>query len=177
MLGGAPEEFTMESSSFPVTREKAKMVLLPLVNMTGVKEVQVFGSIARNGKGHDLDIVLIVDTLPYATFLTEMWQRCGVDGTLADDYYVDYQEERFQAAMAALSPKPAERGWLELAVQQLGAPIDLHLMPMNWQQHVDEVQQHLPHHDPEFVRNIARDVCRVEVWSEGPDEMIEVIGL
>ncbi|MDX2776331.1 hypothetical protein PV379_03100 [Streptomyces caniscabiei] len=167
----------MESSSYPVTWEKAKMVLLPLVNMAGIKEVQVFGSVARDGEGNDLDVILIVDTFVYSTFLAEMWRMYYNDASYGSDYYVDYRKQRYLAAMAALSPKPAERGWLELAAQQLGAPVDFHLMPVDWPQHVDKIQLHLPHHDPMFASNAARDAKTVRVWSEGLNEMIEITGL
>lgn len=138
-----------------VTWEKATMVLNALVNIAGIREVLVFGSVAREENGNDLDIVLVVDIYTYINFLKEMWASQPLESE--NDYYFGYRQQRVDAVMAATEMTPAEYGWLNLAIQQLGAPVDLHVMPEGWQQNIDAVQTHLPHADPQFVRNIAGD--------------------
>lgn len=136
-----------------VTWEKAKPVLEALVNAKSIREVLVVGSVAREGQGKDLDVVLVVDTYTYITFLKAMWDEYDRTG----GYYSDYCHERQQAALAAIQFAPAEYGWLLLAMRTLKARIDFHLMPVDWLQNMDAVQSHLPHDDSEFVHKIAGD--------------------
>jgi len=143
-----------------------------LVNIAAVKDVLVVGSVAREGYGNDLDVVVVVDDTVYNEFLATM--AChgsfGFDEKSDyDDYYVGYRLERVHAAIEAITSTPTEYGWLLAAMERFGAELDIHPMPHGWMNKVDTVQTHLPHKDPNFVRNIAGDARALELddWGKG----------
>lgn len=139
-----------------VTYAKATEVISALLNATRVLSIEVVGSVARQGHGNDLDLVLVVDPIAYATFIRDM--NIGTDGY--DDYYFDFKEARCEAAMRIIGLHPLAKAWFASVTR--GLSYDLHLMPRNWQAHITEIQAHLPHEDANFVRNIAQDAIRVE---------------
>jgi predicted nucleotidyltransferase len=151
---------TLEESA--VTWSSATPVLTALTNVASVRDVNVVGSVARQYRGNDLDVVLVVDFYTYVAFLKAMWdEECLVDADEKSDYYLGYREQRVQAALAVIQMSPAEYGWVTLAIAGLGADIDIHVMPEGWTEHIDDLQTHLSHKDPQFVRNIAGDAKSV----------------
>lgn len=153
----------MIAEESPVTWQKAHRVLSALANVTDIREVLVVGSVARKGKGNDLDVVLVVSPCTYVAFLMRMQNTSG--------HYYGYRKE---AALAVIKFTPAEWGWLNLALKPLDADVDFHLMPGDWLQNIDAVQSHLPHDDPQFVRNIAGDARRLDTYTGKHGEKIVI---
>lgn len=138
-----------------------RKVLELLANVQGVKALEVIGSLAREGKGNDLDLVVVVNVYVYITYIKLMW--VAITAGLTDDNidaYADYRVERERAALDALKIEYEQLGELQSAIKELGS-IDLFLMPEGWKKRIEEIQGHLPHDDRHFVENIARDAKRV----------------
>lgn len=138
-----------------------RKVLELFANVQGVKALEVIGSLAREGEGKDLDLVVVVDVYAYITYIKSMW--VAITAGLADDNidaYTDYREERERAVLEALNIEYKQLGELQSAIKELGS-IDLFLMPEGWKKRTEEIQGHLPHDDRHFVENIARDAKRV----------------
>jgi hypothetical protein len=161
----------MGHSKPQVTTEKARMVLSALANVASIHEVQVIGSVAREHKGNDLDVILVVDMYTYISYLKQMVVTHERD--YGYDDYADFSTERRTVAFSTISFTPAEYGWVLAAEKLTGIFIDVHVMPEGWQDHVDEIQSHLPHDDAEFVRNIAGDAKRVDTQT-GDKGQLEV---
>lgn len=53
------------------TMKTAQQVADVLIQIPQVEEVLLFGSVARNGEGNDLDVALVVPEHIFAIFLTE----------------------------------------------------------------------------------------------------------
>ena len=67
MINLRPDE-QKESKMYPlVTLEDAKKVASVLLKDSRLCGVEVFGSVARHGKGHDLDLILLVQNRALAT--------------------------------------------------------------------------------------------------------------
>lgn len=149
----------------PVTLSRACEIISAFLNAPNVLGVHVVGSVARERCGNDLDLVLVVDAFRYASFVRIMgeWFGRNADDT---DYYGGFKDQRRSAALYLLDLPPLVNAWLQCAAQ--GITLDLHLMPEGWQEHVEEVQSHLAHDDPDFVRHIAHDAVVI-----GPHHIFE----
>lgn len=116
--------------------------------------------------GNDLDLIIAVDADIYESWTERVnailaGESCeGNDCQQDNDSYHSCKSERLQAALKLLGAGTSvERsplyGWLDTLHSIV--PLDVHLMPTDWQDRLDELQQHLPHKDPDFMRKIATD--------------------
>lgn len=159
-----PTEATMFSSpdsrptsKYPFTRKDAEAVATRLLSLRGVVRIEVCGSIARVGKGNDIDLVVVVnDESVYRNFVMEtmhtIWHadayHCGpsyrkeaVKNTFGSDNY-------YTKVTCGIFPL------IRLDAEEC---LDLFVMPQDWKERLDELQNDLPHDDPLFMRNIAKD--------------------
>ncbi len=139
--------------------EKAAPLLTAMVNWKAVQEVAVFGSVAREGNGNDLDVVLVVGPKAYAAYISTVWSLLLQNG---GDVYYNLQSERFEAATKALKLSSEEVAWFGTLAYYFGRSIDIHLMPNYWRKDADAVQADLPHSDPEFVKHVVADAISVK---------------
>jgi hypothetical protein len=152
--------------NFAVTQQDALEVASVFMNTRNVIGVELVGSIARNGMGNDLDLVLTVNPFRYATFVRTMQISMTEGGASEayeeeeDEYFFGFKSARLYAALEVLNLPPALSAWLEYATRSF--TLDLFLMPQGWRKHIEEVQAHLPHRDPRFVRNIAADAVTLK---------------
>ena len=133
-----------------VGRRDAQLVGMVFANLPQVEAVEVFGSVARDSRGKDLDMALTVDAVTYASYVLKLREA-----TEYEDYYFGLCSERL--AVACQVPKLAGPIWDWLSLATVGITLDLHLFPQGWKQHTDEIQTHFSHDDPAFVSNIAKD--------------------
>ncbi len=116
-------------------------------------------------EGHDLDLIVTVDPDVYAAWIVRVTkilsdEECATDCKLGQDAYHSCRVERLRAALdllgAGTSPEMNPLyGWLDTLDSFV--PLDVHLLPSDWQHRLDEIQQHLPHKDAWFMRKIAKD--------------------
>lgn len=158
-----------------VTQENALATAQVFLNSPRVRGVEVIGSVAREKQGKDLDLVVVVDATAYATYVLALREACGpYDGS--NDLYGDFQDDRLHITLKTLKFSPVLTGWLLLATT--GFSLDVHLMPQGWRRRVDEIQKHLPHHDPKFVSNIAKDavsIRRVQAIAHGQVAVVKAL--
>jgi len=141
-----------------VTQYDALEVASVFLNSPTVLGAELVGSVARKNSGNDLDLVLIVDTFRYASFVRAMAfgdEQTHASEDVDDEYYTGFKAARRNAALSIVALSPVLSAWLKCATRRF--ELDLFLMPEGWKEHVDEVQSHLPHRDPEFVSHIAAD--------------------
>jgi hypothetical protein len=147
-----------------VTQKDALEVASVFMNVPSVIGVDLVGSVAREGKGNDLDIVLTVNPFRYASFVLSLkdWDEYVAEEDEWEDRYFfgGYKSSRRKAALEIVALTPVLNAWLQCATRDF--TVDLFLMPEGWRKHADEVQKHLPHRDPQFVRHIATDAVTLK---------------
>jgi hypothetical protein len=147
-----------------VSQKDALEVASVFMNAPTVIGVDLVGSVAREGKGNDLDMVLLVSPFRYASFVRSMmgWDEDVAEEDEWEDSYMfgGYKSSRRKAALEIVALTPVLSAWLECATRSFN--VDLFLMPEGWRKHADEVQKHLPHRDPQFVRHIATDAVTLK---------------
>jgi len=153
-----------------VNRAKAMQVANVLRCADGVRGVELFGSLARNGQGNDIDIIIIVDDHDAAEFL-------DFAGSLMRDFEegengrarigcgqrngaYHHKILRREAAEGVLGGDFCRRLFRAEALAR-PADLDIFVFPRNWREQLDVLQSTLPHSDPEFMQNIAQDAVPI----------------
>lgn len=156
-----------------VTQEQAVEVAKVFANARDVLGVEVVGSVARESRGNDLDLVVVVGWYTYLRYMLPLRKRLTItDEPDTVDAYSSVKVDRLDFAVAALDFKAAQKGWLELATKS--CPLDIHLMPANWCKDADEIQGLFNFADTEFVRNIAEDAVNLLVAPDPNTGLLEV---
>lgn len=159
----------------PVTLSHAHEVATIFKRHPLVTEVLVFGSVARNGSGNDLDLVLVVDEQTAAEFArstTETVREEFITTAILDDIIGDFARpayplvgirEKIAAKILGSQFSPlihAAQALLSSATKRRGK-IDLFLLPPNWQNERKKLQDIFPQSDSSFWNNVARDAQRL----------------
>lgn len=146
-----------------VTQYDALEVASVFMNAPSVLGAELVGSVARKNSGNDLDLVLLVNPFRYASFVSAMsYDDAQQDASESEDdsYYSGFKARRLNAVLRIVALPPVLNAWFKCATRRFN--VDLFLMPEGWKEHIDEVQSHLPHRDPEFVRHIAGDAVTLK---------------
>lgn len=148
-----------------VGRDRADRVAEVLLQNHDVHEVLLFGSLARNGRGRDIDLIVITDEWRSDQFmrtaLTEMQEieehaaRLPIIADRIRNGAYGHKQARQAAAIEAIEGFEWE---LDVARSiAYPASIDIFVFPTDWRNRLEVLQLILPHHDPHFMQNIARD--------------------
>ncbi|HYG83278.1 MAG TPA: hypothetical protein VD907_00170 [Verrucomicrobiae bacterium] len=148
-----------------IGRTTALRTATVFLNAPGVLGVDVIGSVARGQKGNDLDLVVVVTPVTYATYVLRLRENVPSDA-YDNNLYFDLKATRLLIALQVLGFGTVHYGWLLAATK--GVMPDVHLMPEKWQTQAEAIQQHLPHHDSEFVKNIAGDAVTLAIHEKEP---------
>lgn len=112
-----------------------------------VRAIYLFGSVAREGIGHDIDLVVVVSV------------------GLADRYIeaTDYDQPRSRLECITQAEQILDFDLHRVATILEGGELpDLILVPPRWRHRLEELQAKIFHPDPMFVFNIARDARRYD---------------
>ena len=152
-----------------ITREMAGEAAAILKQHPRVHGVELFGSIAREGSGNDLDLIVITDDGRGRDFIAslERYLKALPDDETArimgydmkNGVYADWRLRR----IAAWETLGRDFGAIlrEAETQIRGKIIDLFVFPRNWRDYLRALQEALPHEDPNFMRNIAADAVAI----------------
>lgn len=128
-------------TSIMATAETVAAHLHDLPNAMGV---YLFGSLARRGEGHDIDMIVVVPEEIFAAYIESLQLADG-------DIY-------FQGGGTRLVKACCHIHFDERLFQLLdGTKIDLLLFPPDWQHRCHELQMAFNHRDPNFMANVAMD--------------------
>jgi hypothetical protein len=122
--------------------ESVQMTLRRLENELK-STILIYGSVARHGCGHDLDMIIVGTE--------EMWQE------------FKYRVLNHRSGWGGAVTRHC------IVHEMLGEPFDaidddgiilvgVYIFPPDWLKRLDELQAAFPHEDPNFMRNIATDV-------------------
>lgn len=120
-----------------------------LTLFSSVKNVEIFGSMAREGLGHDVDVILTVNDAVWENFKNEVNKALKIAPRRGAAI-------RYHVARELLGEGPYSDLLYDLEYR-MGVPIDVFVFPENWRERLDELQSAFPHEDPQFMRNIAKD--------------------
>ena len=147
------------------TRELADRVADILRGHPRIQKLFLFGSVARDGFGEDLDLIIIASDETASRFREIIDIRCGdlpksVRGLGADLYIM--KRLRFDAADLALQwDIPDVIEMYEAATEADPVRLDVFVFPPDWKDRLEELQTAVPHKDPKFMENIARDAIEL----------------
>ncbi len=152
----------MDTLSNTIDTARALKVAQIFRHCEQITAVEVFGSVARDGKGDDLDLILIVDEQIAQKFFTAVATEERYRAELrADGFmkrYFGSAKSRLEIAENVLSEEDQAfenvflDSWIEIELR-----LDLFLFPQNWRERLVELQTAMPHADPQFMEKIAVD--------------------
>ncbi|HXV27142.1 MAG TPA: nucleotidyltransferase domain-containing protein [Candidatus Paceibacterota bacterium] len=147
-------------------RARAHRVATAFLRHPRIAEVLLFGSVARDGEGRDLDLILVTEeSLAYEFMLlldTAVLHHIphGPDGYRRTSLREDIAEEVLSANFYDV---------LREAKSAAGAAkLDLFLFPPDWRNQLKALQDAIPHKDPDFMANVARDAVSLVRRPEYP---------
>jgi len=127
----------------------ATSVATALVQLPGVIRVEVYGGISREGRGNDIDLLLVVDNESlYQKFISGVHERIKED--------IVGHELGPRLRLASIIGLWGEE-WLGVENWPEQPLLDMFVMPSNWHDRLSELQGDLPHDDPQFLENIQFD--------------------
>ncbi len=117
------------------------------------QEIYCFGSVARDGEGNDLDLAITVPEYLWCEFRQRVLEEIQSTKLSRVVYGFGTATTRFEIGYGLLGGRYAP---FELPYSKRWQ-IDLFLFPTNWRHRLGELQDALPHSDPNFMCNIAVD--------------------
>ena len=158
----------MDASTKPilVNRAQAEQVAQIFMRHPHIHGVELFGRVARDGQGHDLDLILVTDVGRGFDFLRE------VDTKTRRFFFLETESLRLQRIDTYNNPLFRMRAaqnilgdnFEELLVEAeefIEAVLDIFVFPPTWRDGLDQLQKDLPHRDPNFMKNIAHDAVKI----------------
>lgn len=135
-----------------VDRARAEEVARIFLRHHDIHKVEIFGSVAREGYGNDLDIILITDEVLQDQFVDRMQyelMRFNTDAyntpelrrTVASAVMGEYFNDILASATRIITP----------------AELDIFIFGPDWRDFLAYLQFTLGNKDPRFMENIARD--------------------
>lgn len=127
-----------------------------------VYAVEVFGSVARDGEGRDLDLILVCDEET-----SQLWMRLvEIEAETMRPFqtgrYHGYALTRSNIAELVLAPNICdEDNQFEAAIAEAMVAVDIFIFPPNWRYRLTELQGCMEHDDPQFMEKIANDARRI----------------
>lgn len=118
-----------------------------------VDQVLLFGSVAREGKGNDVDLIVLTNQERARRFISLMNGRlfptCYGIGRTCTRKALDTMDMNFFM--------------LFFQAEEIIGPdrIDLFVFEANWRERLAYLQHALPHDGPMFMQNVARDALRI----------------
>lgn len=168
----------MDASTKPilVNRKQAEQVAKIFMRHSHIHGVELFGRTAREGQGNDLDLVLLVSLEDADTFTGMVRSKLMEISTFGDpERYIlegpelqkacTYNSPNLRMEMARVVLSDRAEGFRVLQTEAEGlvfpAALDIFLFPGGWRYYIRSLQEDLPHKDPHFMENIARDAVRI----------------
>lgn len=136
-----------------VDRALAREVALVFLRHPMVKRVELFGSVARQGMGEDLDLILVADDEHASDFIAEV-QRQQMKILPCSGYHTT-SSCRLDALRRIFGPAFAE--YLGTAERLTSGTLDIFVFPAGWRSELARLQEDFEHDDPFFMQNVAGD--------------------
>ena len=151
----------------PVTLRVARLIAAHFAQHALIDKVEIFGSVARDGRGCDLDVILITNeevALEYANVLQQ-----AIATFLADDFLsargIFPREHRsaYACAPRVVAGEQVLGTDFTVLMRQADGIVSMNMFVLwpGWQENLTQVQQLCPQDDPLFWDNVARDAYTI----------------
>lgn len=137
-----------------ISLAQAQQAAKALCEHPDIKSVVVFGSVARDNEGEDLDIILVCNEVIAEEFV--YYVKSVLDEEEADPY-TSAKHIRRNIALTSFSCEELDSILNKVERFVSIYDMDIFIFPPDWRNRLDELQNALPHSDPHFMHNIARD--------------------
>lgn len=137
---------------------KVAKKLMSWIDFEPNSTIWLFGSIARIGRSsRDIDLIVTVGDLDFQEFVQDLIL------VKHDPYiHVDMRTE-IACDILGITERDLEESFRHSGIKYSPEiKIDLYLLPNNWRERINEVKSFLPHRDPNFFENIAKDAIKFE---------------
>jgi|GEM_PF-2178821 len=153
------EQMEVPSTNTLYTRRDAEEVAMKLSRHPLVAQVELFGSIARDGEGGDIDLILSVPEDIWNQFRNDMLTviELEIEVPSFPGYFASSSNRRNIAEWVLFYAAPDDL--LDNWIPRQG--VDAFLFPKDWKNRIDELQRALPHRDPNFMSNVAQDAILI----------------
>jgi hypothetical protein len=142
-------DFAAPMAGFNMANEAANLIL----EGNGACDIYLFGSIARHGVGNDIDLVVTLPP-PWENILDHFYTYVG-------DYSISFPTTKSERRTDALSR--LSRGNLVSAQRLEEMPLDIWLLPEDWQAKTAEYQRRwLPASDQTFLETVKRQARKFD---------------
>ena len=151
------------SAYFPPTinLQGAKKVAEIFRRLDKVQAVEVFGSVAREKEGRDLDIILVCNEDISQLFMEMVECEAKMAKLPKIGRYQGYTLTRSNIAQEILNSGDNIDDLFEEALVTCEVGIDIFIFPPDWRNRLDELQSRMKHDDPKFMQKIAKDARRI----------------
>lgn len=112
----------------------AKLLAEYYLTIKRIKEVWLFGSVAVNGDGSDIDLILVVNRKIFETYIDEMNRRI--------DYYPkNINAEKFASWRFEIIQTLVKKPLLPHDFDEFDYPVDLVLLPLDWEENIEKLER------------------------------------
>jgi len=112
----------------------AKLLAEYYLTIKRIKEVWLFGSVAVNGDGSDIDLILVVNRKIFETYIDEMNRRI--------DYHPkNITAEKFASWRFEIIQTLVKKPLLPPDFDEFDYPVDLVLLPLGWEQNIEKLER------------------------------------
>ena len=125
------------------------------LDLNQVQEVWLFGSVANNGDGHDIDLILSVEQELFYAFIDELNRRIVHSPK-------NISGEKFARWRLEIAQKLIQAPILPPFSEAIDHQVDLFLFPLGWEQNIDRIERLSYALRKRFVRKIRRDALRFD---------------
>lgn len=130
------------------------------------QNVYLFGSVARNGTGNDIDLIATVDEDLFAEWVEAIWAVIDFWSSHKRDRSTYFNRGLRNYMTTELTGLPDlcdsvgfrnVLGMKGYPIKSRFVPVDTFLFPHNWLDRLEELQKLFPHDDPDFMMKISKD--------------------
>ncbi|MFH1183312.1 MAG: nucleotidyltransferase domain-containing protein [Candidatus Moraniibacteriota bacterium] len=154
----------------PKTVEMAKCLADYFLGFSMIHDVFLYGSIARERVGSDVDLIVTVDEETYQKF-KNLVSLSDYNSNKLDRYNamlttlflskIDYRgvSDRIFELTIGMPSKDFWNGPIKEICKVLkeGPGMDIYLLPRDWKSRLEEIQSDFSNEDPNFIKNISQD--------------------
>lgn len=128
-----------------------------------VQAVEVFGSVARDGIGNDLDLILVADEKIAQDFIGRVEYEIQLfSKNIRLSIYFDNAFTRSEVAETVLDADQFGNGIFQEALAEAGEiGVDIFIFPPDWRDRLTELQGRMGHDDPNFMEKISKDARQI----------------
>jgi hypothetical protein len=139
----------------PFTIADAKKIALQFVGVGDIYQVDVFGSIARDKVGQNINLILVVKDEQVFNRFVDLVTRFKMDDTDQKTTEREHRTAAFQQIWGYSNM--AWRKCLTHRTEDLLGVVDIIVLPWSWRVRIEELESKINNNDPRFLEKIRQE--------------------